>query len=110
MIDLQRCCAWNLVGSFTYFAQDHYAAICSRPTGPSRIADAVADAVIECDSAYTAISMMYLQLQLRVRLYWRQTKALLCKLHPEFEGCCMGTRASCTAGALLSECDEASRR
>ena len=105
MIDLAALLrVWNpKFGSFTYFAQDHYAAIW---LGVNRTEidahDAVADAVISMRLflAYTAIQHDVSAVAAKGEaVLATRPKPSFAKLHPEFEGCCMGNRQSCTCGA-----------
>jgi DNA polymerase III epsilon subunit-like protein len=105
MVDLAallRC--WNpKFGSYTYAAQDHYASVwlgVQRTEADAH--DAVADAVISMRlfHAYTAIQHDAAAVAaMAERVLATTPKPSFAKLHPEFEGCCMGNRQTCKCGA-----------
>jgi DNA polymerase III epsilon subunit-like protein len=105
MVDLAallRC--WNpKFCSYTYAAQDHYASVwlgVQRTEADAH--DAVADAVISMRlfHAYTAIQHDATAVAaMAERVLATTPKPSFAKLHPEFEGCCMGNRQTCKCGA-----------
>ena len=105
MIDLSALLrAWNpKFGSFTYLNQDHYANVwlgASRTEADSH--DAVADAVLSMRllHAYMAIQADPPAVSAMGRKVLAiPPKPSFAKLHPEWEGCCMGNRQTCKCGA-----------
>jgi len=105
MIDLAALLrVWNpKFGSYTYMAQDHYASIWLGVTRTEADAhDAVADAVLSMRlfGAYTAVQHDAAAVSAYgEKVLATKPKPSFAKLHPEFEGCCMGNRQTCRCGA-----------
>jgi len=105
MVDLAallRC--WNpKFGSYTYAAQDHYASVWLGACRTEADAhDAVADAVLSMRlfHAYTAVQHDAAAVSaMAEKVLATPPKPSFAKLHPEFEGCCMGNRQTCKCGA-----------
>lgn len=105
MVDLAALLrVWNSkFGSFTYFAQDHYASVwlgVHRTEADTH--DAVADAVLSMRlfHAYSAVQHDAAKVgAMGERALATPHKPSFAKLHPEFEGCCMGNRQTCRCGA-----------
>ncbi len=105
MVDLAALLrVWNpRFRSHTYFAQDHYAAVWLGYARTEHDAhDAVADAVLSMRlfHAYTAVQHDAAAVHaIGARVLATVAKPSFAKLHPEWEGCCMGNRATCKCGA-----------
>ena len=90
-------------GSYSYFSQDHYA---SAWLGIFRTEadthDAVADAIISMRLFHAYCSLQYDPAAIAAqgaRVLSAPHKSSFAKLHPEWEGCCMGNRQTCKCGA-----------
>lgn len=97
---------WNpKFKSYTYFGQDHYVGVwlgaeAARLEGDSH--DALADALCSM-----RLFQAYLKVQhdppavgaFGARALATPPKPSFAKLHPEYEGCCMGNRQTCKCGA-----------
>ena len=105
MVDLAALLrVWNAqYRSHTYFSQDHYAAVWLGYMRTEADAhDAVADAVLSMRlfNAYTQIQSDPSAVHaMGERVLAVKPKPSFAKLHPDFEGCCMGNRQTCTCGA-----------
>ena len=105
MIDLSALLrAWNpRFGSYTYFAQDHYANVwlgAARTEADAH--DAVADAILSMRllQAYLAIQHDAAAVgAMGAKVLAATAKPSFAKLNPEWEGCCMGNRQTCKCGA-----------
>jgi hypothetical protein len=90
-------------GSYSYFSQDHYAsAWLGIIRTESDTHDAVADAVISMRLFLAYYALQYDPLAIAAqgaRVLSTPQKSSFAKLHPEWEGCCMGNRQSCKCGA-----------
>ena len=96
--------AWNpKFGGYTYMSQDHYAKCwlgVNRTEADAH--DAVADAVLSMRlfDAYTAIQNDPAAVTaMGTKVLAEKPKPSFAKLHPEFEGCCMGNKQTCRCGA-----------
>jgi RNA exonuclease 4 len=89
--------------SYTFFSQDHYAAVWlghCRTEADSH--DAVADAQLSMRlfHAYTSIQRDTAAVAAQgAKVLATPPKPSFAKLHPEWEGCCMGNRQTCKCGA-----------
>ena len=105
MIDLAALLrAWNpKFGSYTYMAQDHYAAVWLGVKRTETDAhDAVADAVLSMRlfNAYTAVQHDPPAVAaMSQKVLAMPPKPSFAKLHPTWEDCCMGNRQTCRCGA-----------
>jgi DNA polymerase III epsilon subunit-like protein len=105
MIDLAALLrAWNpRFGGYTYFAQDHYAlAWLGVHRTEADAHDAVADAVLSMRlfHAYVAVQNdPEAVAAMAAKTIATPAKPSFAKLHPEWEGCCMGNRQTCKCGA-----------
>ena len=103
MVDLAALLrVWNSkFRSYTYFSQDHYASVWLG-LGDRESHDAVADAVLSMRlfHAYAAVQHDAKSVNaMAERVLAQKPKPSFAKLHPEWEGCCMGNRQMCKCGA-----------